>query len=175
MGFAAYLAALAPGTVFERAPTAAATALIWGLTAIHLLGTEQGGRFQRWITVAKIGAVAVVGAIALVWGEGHWGHLGQGVEGVAPRLGTASAPSMRRTTICTSAKAPGTRIPSRLGLRARTVSERVSRSTSGSTATIVPVWTSSDPFVRNWIVEPALRCLAYFSGTEKSTLTGSTS
>jgi len=90
MGFAAYLGALAPGTPFERAPTAVAVVLVWALTGVHLLGTEQGGRFQRWITVAKIGAALLGGAAAIVWGEGSWGHLSQGVPGVTPQLGSVS-------------------------------------------------------------------------------------
>jgi len=90
MGFAAYMGTLAPGSLFERAPTAVALALVWALTGVHLLGTEQGGRFQRWITIAKIGAVFVGLIAAVAWGEGSWGNLTRGVPGVTPKLGTAS-------------------------------------------------------------------------------------
>jgi APA family basic amino acid/polyamine antiporter len=90
MGFAAYLGALLPGTVAERAPTLFAVLLVWALTGVHRLGTEQGGRFQRWITVAKIGAVVVLLAAAVLLGGGRWDHLTEGVAGVRPGLGSAS-------------------------------------------------------------------------------------
>jgi APA family basic amino acid/polyamine antiporter len=90
MGFAAYLGTLAPGSALETAPTAMALILVWGLTGVHLLGTEQGGRFQRWITIAKIGGVAIGLLVALAWGEGSWGNLSRGVPGVSPEFGTAS-------------------------------------------------------------------------------------
>ena len=90
MGFAAYIGTLAPDSVLAAAPTAVAVALVWALTGVHLLGTEQGGQFQRWITIAKIGGVALAGAAALAFGEGSWGHLREGVPGVAPELGSTS-------------------------------------------------------------------------------------
>jgi APA family basic amino acid/polyamine antiporter len=90
MSFAAYLATLAPATPFAEAQTAVALALVWTLTGVHLLGTEQGGRFQRWITIIKIGAVAACLLAALALGDGSWENLSQGVPGVAPSLGSAS-------------------------------------------------------------------------------------
>lgn len=90
MGFAAYLGTLAPGSALAGSPTLVATVLVWALTGIHLLGTEQGGRFQRWITIAKIGGVALAGVAALAWGGGSWSHLAEGVPGVRPELGSVS-------------------------------------------------------------------------------------
>lgn len=90
MGFAAYFATLAPEAPLANAQTAVALALVWALTGVHLLGTEQGGRFQRWITVLKIGAVVLCLLAALTLGNGSWSHFAQGVPGVEPGVGSAS-------------------------------------------------------------------------------------
>ena len=90
MAFAAYLATLLPGSWLADSPTASALALVWLLTGIHLLGTEQSGRFQRWITVLKIGAVAAALIAAVSFGGGSWARLGEGVPGVHASVGSLS-------------------------------------------------------------------------------------
>jgi len=90
MAFAAYLATLLPDSWLADTPTASALGLVWLLTGIHLLGTEQGGRFQRWITVLKIGAVAAALIAAVTFGGGSWARLGEGVPGVHASVGSLS-------------------------------------------------------------------------------------
>ena len=86
MGFAAYFATLFPET--DLNPTVVALVLVWALTAVHLWSLETGGRFQRWITVAKIGAVAVAIVAAIATGSGDFTHLSERTPGVSPGVGS---------------------------------------------------------------------------------------
>lgn len=86
MGFAAYFAALFPGS--EEHGTSVGLVLVWSLTAVHLVSLESGSRFQRWITVAKIGAVVVGIGVALAFGSGDVAHFGEQTPGVAPGIGS---------------------------------------------------------------------------------------
>ena len=85
--FAAYLQRWIPALA-ATSPAAIGLVLVWTLTAIHLLGVESSGRFQRWITFAKIGGVGVGVALAFLFGAS--------AEPIAaaptatPRLGTAA-------------------------------------------------------------------------------------
>ena len=90
MGFAAYFAILFPS--WADAPTAVALALVWSLTAVHLTSVKQGGAFQRWITIAKIGAVfvAILAALAFAGDRGDLANFGQTTPGVEPSLGSLS-------------------------------------------------------------------------------------
>jgi APA family basic amino acid/polyamine antiporter len=90
MSFAAYLRVLLPESAVASSETAVALALVWGLTAVHALGVEQGGRFQRWITVAKIGAVLLGVALALAMGNGDWSNLSEPATRAAPQVGTTA-------------------------------------------------------------------------------------
>lgn len=87
VAFAEYLAGLLPEGM-SRSPTLLALALVWALTAVHALGVERGGSFQRWITLAKIGGILLLIGAALASGGGSWSHLGGSVQGVEPRAGT---------------------------------------------------------------------------------------
>ncbi|MEE3329407.1 MAG: amino acid permease [Myxococcota bacterium] len=86
MGFAAYFAALFPGS--EGYGTLVGLVLIWSLTAVHLVSLETGGRFQRWITILKIGAVVVGIGVALAFGAGDVAHFGERTAGVDPGIGS---------------------------------------------------------------------------------------
>lgn len=66
VGFSQYALALAPSLPIP--PLAIALMLVWGLTAVHALGVEAGGSFQRWITVAKIGGIGLLLLAAWVLG-----------------------------------------------------------------------------------------------------------
>jgi APA family basic amino acid/polyamine antiporter len=90
IGFAHYLAILLPDGPGWPGPVVFATALVWLLTGVHLLGVERGGRFQRWVTVAKIGGVALLLGIALAAGGGDWRRLGGSAAAPAPTLGAAA-------------------------------------------------------------------------------------
>lgn len=90
MGFAHYAVELLPVSGIASSPTWIALALVWLLTGIHSLGVEQGGRFQRAITIAKIGGVALLVAAGLALGNGSWSHLSRGAPGIEPSLGSSA-------------------------------------------------------------------------------------
>ena len=90
IGFAEYLATLLPASLAQTAPTLPAIALVWILTGIHLLGVEGGGRFQRLITIVKIGGVLLLLVAAFASGGGSWEHLSAARVEVEPRLGVAA-------------------------------------------------------------------------------------
>jgi APA family basic amino acid/polyamine antiporter len=90
IGFAQYLAVLWPAVVPEGAAWLPAVALVWLLTGIHLLGVEGGGRFQRAITIAKIGGVLVLLGVGFALGGGSWQHLSAAGAASRPRLGAAA-------------------------------------------------------------------------------------
>jgi APA family basic amino acid/polyamine antiporter len=90
IGFAQYLAVLLPAALPEGAAWLPAVALVWLLTGIHLLGVEGGGRFQRAITIAKIGGVAVLLAAGFAAGGGSWQHLAAAGAASPPRVGAAA-------------------------------------------------------------------------------------
>ena len=90
IAFAEYLTTLLPAALSQTAPSLAAAALVWILTGIHLLGVEGGGRFQRLITVVKIGGVLLLLAAAFASGGGSWEHFSAAPGEVAPRVGVAA-------------------------------------------------------------------------------------
>jgi APA family basic amino acid/polyamine antiporter len=92
VGFAHYLLVLLPesGSVVLRSPVALALALVWLLTGVHALGVERGGSFQRLVTIGKIGAVALLVAVAIALGDGDWGHFGRPAASGPPRVGAAA-------------------------------------------------------------------------------------
>lgn len=90
IGFSEYLAVLWPGGLGGLSPRAPALALIWLLTGIHLLGVEGGGRFQRYITILKIGGVLLLVGLGLGSGAGSWGNLSLAAAGAEPRIGVAA-------------------------------------------------------------------------------------
>jgi APA family basic amino acid/polyamine antiporter len=89
VAFAHYLIALVP-SLAAASPAVLALALVWGLTGIHALGVERGGSFQRWLTVLKIGGIALLVLVALGSGRGDRAHLGAAAPGVEPGFGTAA-------------------------------------------------------------------------------------
>ncbi len=90
IGFAQYLMVLLPDRLAPTSPAPFAVGLVWLLTAVHLLGVERGGSFQRWVTVLKIGGVIVLLGVAFGSGGGDWGHLGQADPSTTPALGAAA-------------------------------------------------------------------------------------
>ncbi len=88
VSFAAYLTELLPASFPLRNATALALVLVWGLTAVHTMGVERGGSFQRFITVLKIGGIVLLVALGLTLGEGHWGNLTEAAPGVGLRTGS---------------------------------------------------------------------------------------
>jgi APA family basic amino acid/polyamine antiporter len=79
----------APGGI-ARDPRVAGLALVWGLTAVHALGVGPAGAFQRALTIAKVGGVALLVALGVTFGSGDWSHLGERAQ-AAPGVGTACA------------------------------------------------------------------------------------
>ena len=90
IAFAHYLAVLLPGAAEALPAWLPALALVWLLTGIHLLGVEGGGRFQRYITVLKIGGVLVLLALGFASGAGSWAGMTEPAAAAAPRVGTAA-------------------------------------------------------------------------------------
>ena len=90
IAFAEYLATLLPAAVAQTAPSLAAVALVWTLTGIHLLGVAGGGRFQRLITIVKIGGVLLLLGAAFGSGAGSWEHFSAAPGAARPRLGSAA-------------------------------------------------------------------------------------
>lgn len=90
IGFAHYLAVLLPQAFAEMPPSVAAGALVWVLTGIHLIGVEEGGRFQRYITLLKIGGTLLLLTAGFASAGGSWEHLSSEEGGVEPRLGVAA-------------------------------------------------------------------------------------
>ncbi len=90
IAFAEYLATLLPEAIAHSVPSLAAVALVWILTGIHLLGVEGGGRFQRLITIVKIGGVLLLLVAAFTSGGGSWEHFGAVRGDAEPRLGVAA-------------------------------------------------------------------------------------
>jgi len=88
VGFAHYLIALVPALAPVGA-VAIALVLVWAITGVHALGVERGGSFQRWITVLKIGGIALLVAAAFGSGRGDWAHLAR--PATAERAGFGAA------------------------------------------------------------------------------------
>lgn len=89
IGFSQYLAVLLPAALPEGRAWLPALALVWLLTGIHLLGVTEGGRFQRAITLAKIGGVLLLLAAGFAAGRGSWDHLADATP-VEARLGASA-------------------------------------------------------------------------------------
>jgi APA family basic amino acid/polyamine antiporter len=92
MGFAHYLQVLLPegGGWLGQRPEVPAIGLVWALTGIHALGIERGGRFQRLVTIGKVGAVVLLVAVALALGRGDWAHFGGRFATGAPPGGASA-------------------------------------------------------------------------------------
>ncbi len=91
VGFGHYLLRLLPEAASGIGPKPLALALLWSLTAVHALGVEHGGRFQRIITLLKIGGIGLLAAAAFVWGDGDWAHLRPAASGATdPGFGAAA-------------------------------------------------------------------------------------
>jgi APA family basic amino acid/polyamine antiporter len=90
VGFAHYLLTLLPEDFAIRSPVPLAVALVWALTAVHLLGVERGGSFQRAITIAKIAGLLLLVTGAFVSGRGDFAHLAADPAVATPRLGSAA-------------------------------------------------------------------------------------
>jgi APA family basic amino acid/polyamine antiporter len=88
IGFAHYLAVLLPPAFAHAPPAVAAVLLVWILTGVHLLGVEEGGRFQRAITLLKIGGALLLLAAGFASGGGSFAHLRPGPA--EPALGAAA-------------------------------------------------------------------------------------
>lgn len=90
VGFAHYLGALLPEeTQTVLSPRVSALLLVWVLTGIHLLGVEQGGRLQRWLTIAKIGGIVALVIAGIGFGQGSFDHLEAPAQ--QPAAGVATA------------------------------------------------------------------------------------
>ncbi|MEM7413645.1 MAG: amino acid permease [Myxococcota bacterium] len=85
--FAAYLQRLAP-TLAEWDAAWIGVVLVWSITAVHLLGVEASGRFQRAVTVLKIAPILVGVGLAFVVG----GDTAEtpGLATAEPRFGAAA-------------------------------------------------------------------------------------
>ena len=90
IAFAEYLRVLMPEALGGIPLPIPAVALVWGLTAIHLLGVEGGGRFQRLVTVLKVGGVLLLLAIGVGAGGGDPSHWTLASPDADPRVGTAA-------------------------------------------------------------------------------------
>jgi APA family basic amino acid/polyamine antiporter len=90
VAFGEYLIALFPDALGGVGPRPAALALVWALTGVHALGVERGGSFQRFVTVLKIGGIALLVLAAFAFGNGDFANLARPAPGVEPRVGTAA-------------------------------------------------------------------------------------
>lgn len=90
VGFAHYLLTLVPETLASTRPALIALSLVWVLTAIHALGVERGGSFQRWITILKIGGIGLLVLAAFASGRGDLANLGAPPSDAKPGFGTAA-------------------------------------------------------------------------------------
>ena len=95
--------------------------------------------------------------------------------GMIACVGTIKASWISFNINVTSAKDPGKISPLSLGAIALIFNVLVDSSILGSTAKTVPVKVFSEPETVNFILSPLLTKPAYFSGMEKSILTGSIS
>jgi APA family basic amino acid/polyamine antiporter len=99
IGFAAYLSHFAPTLgpdyilgSFEIAGwqwrlsggQVAGLLALWGLTLVHVMGVERGGKLQVALTVGKTVALAALVMLGFLLGTGDWGHLSAGPEGQLP-------------------------------------------------------------------------------------------
>jgi APA family basic amino acid/polyamine antiporter len=66
---------------------AVALAVLWAITACHLLGVEAGGFLQRALTLLNMGAVLALITAGLMIGEGDWAHLSLSDAQPAPSVG----------------------------------------------------------------------------------------
>lgn len=85
-GFAEYLAVFVPsldpartwlalGPVRFGPGTLAALIALWACTSISWLGVREGARFQDWMSVVKIAAIALLCALGPLLGKGDWSRL----------------------------------------------------------------------------------------------------
>ena len=73
--FAYYLAHFFPAAAPPRAAgIAIAVALVWVLTLVHVIGVRQGGAMQRFLTFAKVLAIAGLLVAGLLLGKGTTAH-----------------------------------------------------------------------------------------------------
>ncbi|HEY7679481.1 MAG TPA: amino acid permease [Terriglobia bacterium] len=107
IGFAAYVShfapALGPDYVLVSFPIGgwewrlsggqvAALLALWGLTVVHTMSVERGGRLQVALTIGKTAALAVFVLLGFWLGSGNWGHLRAGSEGHLPPGALRSLP-----------------------------------------------------------------------------------
>ncbi len=90
MSFAAYFSQLFPLDDERGLPsTAFALALLWSITAFHLLGGKAGGILQRALTLLNLGAILTLITAGLMGGKGDWAHVSLSDAQAAPSLGRA--------------------------------------------------------------------------------------
>jgi APA family basic amino acid/polyamine antiporter len=88
MSFAAYFNQLFSLDDEQGLPSmAVALAVLWAITACHLLGVEAGGFLQRALTLLNMGAVLALITAGLMIGEGDWAHLSLSDAQPAPSVG----------------------------------------------------------------------------------------
>jgi APA family basic amino acid/polyamine antiporter len=88
MSFAAYFNQLFSLDDEQVLPSmAVALAVLWAITACHLLGVEAGGFLQRALTLLNMGAVLALITAGLMIGEGDWAHLSLSDAQPAPSVG----------------------------------------------------------------------------------------
>ena len=90
MSTAIFLLELIPNDAPVRSARILAIALIWLLTAIHLLGVRRGGAVQNLLTALKVVGIGALVLIGLAWGQGSWSHLDASPTPIAPRLGPSA-------------------------------------------------------------------------------------
>ncbi len=84
----------AAGLIEEDAVAAAAVVLIGALTVLNCRGVRQGGLTQNAVTFMKIGLIAALMSVPVIYGDVQFGHLaeGSGTPGLAAdarNVGTA--------------------------------------------------------------------------------------
>jgi len=89
VAFAHYWIALFPAAG-DLGPAAIALVLVWTLSAVHCLGVQRGGSFQRWITIAKIGGITALIAAAFGSGGGDFSHFERVGGSAHAGVGTAA-------------------------------------------------------------------------------------
>ncbi len=87
VGLASYVAYVVPLSAAGMKVVAIVTIL--ALAAVNIIGVRFGSRLMQWLTVLKLGALALIAILALGLGLGHWSNF---VPFVAQRVGSDPLP-----------------------------------------------------------------------------------
>jgi len=96
--FASYVAAIAPGLGGTVTIKAIACCLILGMTLLHAIDTQVGGRVQTGFTIAKVLLISLFVIAGFVIGKGDWGHFASRDDGLS-QIGTTAGAANYATAL----------------------------------------------------------------------------